>query len=92
MGTGFPVVSINQLDLDTFHRVIVAGTHGRSAWSINDSSAPAPALVLTKTDAGVPVGPGSNIDYTLTVHNIGAADAIFSLGRDALIWRIASVL
>jgi uncharacterized repeat protein (TIGR01451 family) len=75
MGTGFPVVSINQLDLDTFHRMIVAGTHGRSAWSIADTSAPAPALVLTKTDAGVPVGPGSNIDYTLTVHNIGAANA-----------------
>ena len=31
--------------------------------------------MLTKADAGVPVGPGSNIDYTLTLHNIGNADA-----------------
>jgi uncharacterized repeat protein (TIGR01451 family) len=75
MGTGFPIVAVDQLDLDTFHRVIAAGTHGRSAFSIQDPSAPAPALVLTKTDAGVPVGPGSYIDYTLTVHNIGPAGA-----------------
>ena len=34
-----------------------------------------PSLVLSKVDAGVPVGPGSNIDYTLTLRNIGNADA-----------------
>jgi len=29
--------------------------------------------VISKADAGTPVGPGSNIDYTLTVGNIGNA-------------------
>ena len=75
LGTGFPVVSINGLNLDTFHRVIAAGTHGRSAYSIQDTSAAAPALVMEKTDAGVPVGPGSFLDYAITLHNIGNANA-----------------
>jgi uncharacterized repeat protein (TIGR01451 family) len=75
LGTGFPIVSIWQLDMDPSHRVIAAGTHGRGAFKLTDSSPAVPALVLTKTDAGVPVGPGSNINYTLTVHNIGNADA-----------------
>ena len=75
LGTGFPVVGIDQISLDTFHRQLIAGTHGRGAWTINDTSAPAPALVIAKNDAGVPVGPGSNIDYTLTVSNIGNAAA-----------------
>ena len=73
--TGFPIVAIDQIDLDTAHRVIVAGTHGRGAFKITDTSAPAPALVISKVDAGVPVGPGSNIDYTITVRNIGNATA-----------------
>ena len=37
--------------------------------------APVPALVVSKADAGVPVGAGSTIDYTITVNNIGNADA-----------------
>jgi uncharacterized repeat protein (TIGR01451 family) len=75
LGTGFPVVAINQLDLNTYSRVLAAGTHGRGAFTITDQSAPAPALVLSKVDSGVPVGPGSTIDYTLTLHNIGNAAA-----------------
>ena len=35
----------------------------------------APALWVSKTDAGVPVGPGSFIDYTLTITNIGNGGA-----------------
>ena len=75
LGTGFPIVGVDQLNLDTFHRVLVAGTHGRGAWRMTDTSAPAAALALSTTDAGVPVGPGSFIDYTLSVHNIGNGDA-----------------
>ncbi len=75
LGTGFPIVGVDQINLDSFHRVIAAGTHGRGAWSINDTSAPAPALVLAGVDAGVPVGPASFIDYTLTISNIGTAAA-----------------
>ncbi|HEY0829908.1 MAG TPA: hypothetical protein VGE99_02120 [Candidatus Dormibacteraeota bacterium] len=71
LGSGLPIVSVEQLNLDPFHRVLAAGTHGRGAWSLTDTSAPAPAIVISKTDAGVPVGPGSFIDYTLTAQNIG---------------------
>jgi len=76
LGTsGFPIVAVDQIDLDPGHRVMLAGTHGRGAFRITDTSAPAPALVISKVDAGVPVGPGSNINYTITVRNIGNAGA-----------------
>ncbi|HET7421128.1 MAG TPA: hypothetical protein VFL27_12175 [Candidatus Dormibacteraeota bacterium] len=75
LGTGFPIVGIDQISLDTFHRVLVAGSHGRGAWRMTDTAPAAPALVIANKDAGVPVGPGSFIDYTLTVSNIGNAGA-----------------
>jgi uncharacterized repeat protein (TIGR01451 family) len=75
LGKGFPIVSIWQMDMDPYHRVLAAGTHGRGAFKLTDTTKAVPALVLTKADAGVPVGPGSKIDYTLTLHNIGNADA-----------------
>ena len=74
LGTSFPIVSIWQLDLDPSHRLLAAGTHGRGAFSIQESRT-IPALVLSKVDAGTPVGPSSNVTYTLTVKNIGNADA-----------------
>ena len=45
------------------------------AWRLQDTAAATPSLVISKIDAGVPVGPGSKIDYTLTVRNIGNAAA-----------------
>ena len=75
LGTTIPSIAVDQISLDTFHRVLAAGTHGRGAWTITDTSAPAPALYEQTTDAGVPVGPGSFLDYTLTVTNIGNASA-----------------
>jgi uncharacterized repeat protein (TIGR01451 family) len=74
LGTGFPNSAIWQIDLDPSHRTMVAGTHGRGAFRIDDTSA-VPALVLSKVDVGTPVGPGSNITYTLTLKNIGNAAA-----------------
>jgi photosystem II stability/assembly factor-like uncharacterized protein len=74
LGSGMPDVSIWQLDLDPSHRTLAAGTHGRGAFKSQDATA-VPALVVTKADAGVPVGPTSRLDYTLTVSNIGNADA-----------------
>src|SRR5205085_9694111 len=35
----------------------------------------APALVLSKVDAGKPVGPSSNVSYTIKLKNIGNAPA-----------------
>ena len=74
LGTGFPSVAIDQIDLDTYDRLIGAGTHGLGAFQIQDTTA-APALVLSKVDSGVPVGPGSTIHYTVTLRNIGNKDA-----------------
>jgi uncharacterized repeat protein (TIGR01451 family) len=74
MGSDFPIVAIWQLDLDPASRTMLAGTHGRGAFLLNDGVASA-ALVVSKVDAGVPVGPNSQLDYTITVRNIGNADA-----------------
>ncbi len=74
LGSGIPPVAIWQLDLDPAHRLLAAGTHGRGAWSIKDAST-VPALVLSKVDAGKPVGPSSHVDYTITLRNIGNAAA-----------------
>jgi uncharacterized repeat protein (TIGR01451 family) len=75
MGSGFPIVSIWQLDLDPSHRTIAAGTHGRGVFTMDDNIGASAALVVSKVDAGIPVGPSSNVDYTITVRNIGNADA-----------------
>jgi uncharacterized repeat protein (TIGR01451 family) len=74
LGSGFPLVAVDQIDLDSSNRLMAAGTHGRGAYKIFDTSA-APALVLSKVDDGKPVGPSSNITYTLTVKNEGNAPA-----------------
>src|SRR5262249_25195829 len=77
LGTGMPDVSVWQLDLNPSapQRVLMAGTHGRGALRLNDGSAAVPAFVLSKVDAGKPVGPSSEVTYTLTLRNIGNADA-----------------
>jgi uncharacterized repeat protein (TIGR01451 family) len=75
LGTGVPLVAVDQLDLDSSHRLLAAGTHGRGAYRIFDTSAAAPALVLSKVDDGKPVGPSSNFVYTLTLKNEGNASA-----------------
>jgi uncharacterized repeat protein (TIGR01451 family) len=76
LGTGFPLVGVWQLDLDSSHRLLAAGTHGRGAYRLADATAnAAPALVMSKVDDGKPVGPSSNIVYTLTLKNEGNAAA-----------------
>jgi uncharacterized repeat protein (TIGR01451 family) len=74
LGSGLPVVSVWQLDLDPSHRVLAAGTHGRGAFRLTDSIA-SPAFALSKVDANIPVGPSSQLQYTLTLRNIGNAGA-----------------
>ena len=74
LGTGFPKVSAWQLDFDSRHRLLLAGSHGRAAYSIGDS-AQAPALIVSKVDSGKPVGPDTDLDYTINVRNVGNADA-----------------
>jgi uncharacterized repeat protein (TIGR01451 family) len=74
LGDGIPKVAIWQLDYDSTHGVLAAGTHGRGAYTLTNRNA-LPALVVSKTDSGLPVGPGRNIDYTITVKNQGNAPA-----------------
>jgi uncharacterized repeat protein (TIGR01451 family) len=75
LGTGLPSVAVWQLDMDTLHRVIAGGTHGRGAFSITDGNDPAPALVIAKAAAATPVGPASNLNYAITLQNIGNGPA-----------------
>lgn len=74
LGSGIPIVSVEEMDLDSLHRTMAVGTHGRGAWLMNDTVV-APALVVSKVDAGVPIGPSSALDYTITLRNIGNGDA-----------------
>ncbi len=90
LGTGIPMSSTWQLDLDPSHRTLAAGTHGRGAFRLNDAVT-APALVLTKTDGDIPVGSGSRIDYTITLANIGNRDATGVTITDPLNGRMAFV-
>jgi uncharacterized repeat protein (TIGR01451 family) len=74
LGDSIPKVSVWQLDYDSSHGVLAAGTHGRGAYTLQNRTA-LPALVVSKADSGKPVGPGRNIDYTITLKNQGNADA-----------------
>ena len=77
LGSGFPTVAIWQLDLDTTQaqRVLAAGTHGRGAFRQRRQLRTGSGARALKVDAGVPVGPNSELNYTLTLKNIGNADA-----------------
>ncbi|HJQ04470.1 MAG TPA: hypothetical protein VJ872_03445 [Nocardioides sp.] len=74
LGSALPKVSVWQMDYDASHGVLVAGTHGRGAYTMTNTT-PRSALVESESDSGRPVGPGSAIDYTITLRNIGNADA-----------------
>ncbi|MDX6239512.1 MAG: hypothetical protein QOG10_4327 [Kribbellaceae bacterium] len=75
LGWSVPDVAIWQLNLDPSHRVLAVGTHGRGLYRSKDTSAAVPALVVSKLDAVVPAGSSSRLDYTITLANIGNANA-----------------
>ena len=83
LGDNIPKVAVWQLDYDPSHGVLAAGTHGRGAYTLDNRNA-LPALVVSKAAAGVPVGPGSDLSYTITVKNIGNAAATGVAVRDPL--------
>ena len=74
LGSGMPKVATWQLDYDATNGVLIAGTHGRGAYTLQNRG-PSAALVVSKADTGTPVGPGNAISYTITVKNIGNAPA-----------------
>ena len=83
LGAGIPQAATWQLDYDATNGVLLAGTHGRGAYTLQNRDA-SPALVVSSTDAGLPVGPGSSITYTVTLKNIGNAAATGVSIRDQL--------
>lgn len=77
LATGMPTVAVWSMKWDpsrTGGGVLVAGTHGRGGWTL-DTGLQRPALVATTGTDDTPVGPGSLINYTVTVRNIGNATA-----------------
>jgi len=74
LGSGIPKSAIWQLDYDPSHATLAAGTHGRAAYTLN-TGVNLPALIASTSDAGTPVGPGSEVHYKITVRNAGNAAA-----------------
>jgi uncharacterized repeat protein (TIGR01451 family) len=75
LGTGFPIVTVAQLNINPYTRLMRAASYGRGVWSVDDSAHPSAALQIAATDTGVPVGPGSLLTYRVTVQNIGSIAA-----------------
>jgi uncharacterized repeat protein (TIGR01451 family) len=76
LGSAMPKVASWQLDFDASHRLLATGTHGRGAYTLTDAARQAaPALIVSKSDSGVPVGPGRDIHYRISVRNAGNQDA-----------------
>jgi uncharacterized repeat protein (TIGR01451 family) len=71
LGTGFPIVTVHQMAINSFTRQIVAATHGRGVWAITDNATQLPALQISKSTNGLPVGPGTDLEYAVTVKNYG---------------------
>ena len=90
LGTGMPKVSTWSLDYDAAGGVLLAGTHGRGAYTLT-SSTPTPAFVEQTKTSGKPVGPGSQVDYTISVRNFGSGPATGVTVRAALPPRSAFV-
>jgi uncharacterized repeat protein (TIGR01451 family) len=78
VGSSLPAVQVEQLSYDSSRALLVAGTHGRGAWKLLRGTT-TPALVASMADAGTPVGPGKDLDYTVTVKNEGNAPATVTI-------------
>ncbi|GAA1960190.1 hypothetical protein GCM10009798_19720 [Nocardioides panacihumi] len=74
LGDGMPKVAVWSMDYDPSHGVMLAGTHGRGAYTLTNRS-PLPALVASTSTSDSPVGPGRPLQYTVTVKNLGNAPA-----------------
>ena len=74
IGNGLPRVNVWQVRYDPSRSLLMAGTHGRGTWTL-DTGAQAPAFATSISDPGTPVGPGVDLPYTITVKNLGNADA-----------------
>ena len=71
LGTGFPDRYRRPVRSQPSKRRLAAASYGRGVFSLNDSATSLPALQISVADSGVPVGPGSNLVYNVTVQNNG---------------------
>ena len=74
LGDAMPKVAVWSMDYDPSHGLLLAGTHGRGAYTLTNRDA-LPALVASTSTDDTPVGPGRPLTYTLTVKNLGNAAA-----------------
>jgi len=70
LGSGFPIVTVHQMALNPFTRQLVAVTHGRGVWAQTDASQ-LPALQISTSTPGTPIGPGTQLQYVVTLQNYG---------------------
>ncbi len=71
LGSGFPIVTVHQMALNAFTRQLVAATHGRGVWALTDNATQLPALQISKSTPGTPIGPGTPLQYNVTIQNYG---------------------
>ena len=75
LGTGFPIVTVHQMAVNAYTRQLVAATHGRGVWAITDSATQLPALQISTSTPGTPIGPGTQLQYNVTLQNYGNVTA-----------------
>lgn len=71
MGSGFPIVAVNQIDYNPYTRQMAVGTHGRGAWVMRDAATTQPALEIRKSIGTAPVGPGQLLTFNVNIRNWG---------------------
>ena len=69
LGAGLSTVPVFELEYDAADEIILAGTLGRGAWTLDLGELP--DLAIAKTDNPDPVPAGGVLAYTLTVTNNG---------------------
>ncbi|HEX7976417.1 MAG TPA: hypothetical protein VF498_18545, partial [Anaerolineales bacterium] len=74
LGSGFPIVAVGQLNLNSFTGLLRVGSYGRGAWSLSNPTQ-APALQIRAWTPTTPLGPNSLLTYSLVVKNLGNAPA-----------------
>ena len=73
LGEALPTAPVFELEYDAVDEIVLAGTLGRGAWTLDVGALP--DLAIAKADNPDPVPAGGKLVYTLTVANGGAISA-----------------
>ncbi len=74
LGSGFPIVATSEISVNPYTGLLRAASYGRGTWELPAAPA-APALQIRKMAADVPVGPGLQLTYNITIRNTGSLEA-----------------